>query len=485
MTDLLKRAYDPEVFRKSAHQLVDILADHLNSCLSKEEELVLPPRNPAEHHKFWQEYLYKSNDDEYDFWKRTIKETIHIHHPNFMGHQVCAAVPLSGLGDLINGTLNNGSAIYEMGPVSTAMERVVIKWLTGAIGYPSNAEGILTSGGSLGNLTALLAARQANSGYDHWHEGKRDGHRPAVMVSAEAHYSISRSVQMLGWGEEAVIKIPTDEVFAIRAEAIPELWKKHTKNGQHIIAIIGNACTTSTGTYDPLEAIADFCEKHSIWFHVDGAHGGAAALSAKYQHLTKGISRADSIVIDFHKMMGVSALTTAVLFKDPNSSYSIFEQNASYILNKSKDPEWYNSAKRTVECTKNMMGIKVYAILKQFGPQFFTDYLETCYDNGKTFARIIRANKNFELAQDPQTNIVVFRYVGSLTQAEEISLLNQRIRNKLVKEGKFYIVQTEIQGHTFLRTVLMNPFTSENEMYNLLSYLVELSSDKYNLQNNE
>jgi len=484
MTDLLKRAYDPEEFRKSAHQLVDILADHLSSCLTKKEELVLPINNPLDHYQYWNDYLHQDSDNESDFWKRTVKETIHIHHPNFMGHQVCAAVPLAGLGDLINGTLNNGSAIYEMGPVSTAMERVVIKWLTEAIGYPDDAEGILTSGGSLGNLTALLAARQAKSGYDHWHEGKKDSHRLAVMVSSEGHYSIARSVQMLGWGEEAVIKIPRDENYAIRADVIPELWKKHTEKGQHIVAIIGNACTTSTGTYDPLEAIANFCEKHSIWFHVDGAHGGAAALSAKYKHLTKGISRADSIVIDFHKMMGVSALTTAVLFKEPNSSYSIFEQNASYILNQNNDPEWYNSAKRTVECTKNMMGIKIYAILKQLGPQFFIDYLETCYDNGKTFARIIKADHNFELAHNPQTNIVVFRYRGSMTDERKISQLNQRIRKKVVEEGKFYIVQTEINSQTYLRTVLMNPFTSEVEMNNLLSYLVELTIDDKNESNN-
>ncbi len=476
MTDLLKRAYDPEEFRKSAHQLVDILADHLNSCLTKEEELVLSWKEPADQYAFWQEYL--DNDQEQDsqseFWNKTIKDTIHIHHPNYMGHQVCPAVPLAGLGDLINGTLNNGVAVYEMGPVSSAMERVVIKWLTGAIGYPEDAEGIMTSGGSLGNFTALLAARQANSGYNHWKEGKRDGHRPAILVSAESHYSVARSVQMLGWGEDAIIKIPTDEQHAIRAELIPEIWEHHHKKGQHIIAIIGNACTTSTGTYDPLDEIADFCEEHAIWFHVDGAHGGAAALSSKYKHLTKGIARADSILIDFHKMMGVSALSTALLFKNPNPSYSIFEQNASYILSKSKDPEWYNSAKRTVECTKNMMGIKVYAILKQLGPQFFTDYLETCYDHGKTFAGIINANTNFQMAHVPQSNIVVFRYIGSLSKQEEISKINKRIRQKIVEEGEFYIVQTEIEGYTYLRTVLMNPFTTETEMHNLLEYIIEL-----------
>ncbi len=480
MTDLLLRAYDPEEFRKTAHQLVDILADHLSSCATKNEEKVLHLKNPDKNYQFWKDYLEDDSEDEYELWQRTIKGTIHIHHPNYMGHQVCAVAPVSGLGDLINGTLNNGSAIYEMGPVSTAMERVVIKWLTKAIGYSEDAEGVLTSGGSLGNLTAILAARQAKSEYNHWTNGKRDNHHPAVMVSAEAHYSIARAVQIMGWGEDAIIKIPTDNNLAVNTDMIPDLWKEHTDKGKDIIAIIGNACTTSTGVYDPLDAIADFCEKHSIWFHIDGAHGGGAALSKKYQHLTRGMYRADSIVIDFHKMMGVSALTTAVLFKNPNHSYSIFEQDANYILNKNKEPEWYNSAKRTVECTKNMTSIKVYIILKQYGPQFFTDFIETCYDNGRAFAEIIREDQNFELAHNPQTNIVVFRYRGTLNNLDEISHLNQKIRKQVVEEGKFYIVQTEINSQTYLRTVLMNPFTTEKEMRALLLHIKEISLKIYN-----
>ena len=165
------------------------------------------------------------------------------------------------------------------------------------------------------------------------------------------------------------------------------------------------------------------------------------------------------------------------MFKNPDPSYSTFEQKASYILAQNKDPEWYNSAKRTVECTKNMMGIKVYAILKQFGPQFFTDYLETCYDHGKSFARLINQNPNFELAHEPQTNIVVFRFTGTHTVSESISQVNREIRKKIVEKGQFYIVQTDINGESYLRTVLMNPFTTEKEMKNLLAHIIELTNE--------
>ncbi len=220
--------------------------------------------------------------------------------------------------------------------------------------------------------------------------------------------------------------------------------------------------------------MADFCEKNNIWMHADGAHGGAAAISPKYKHLTKGLTRADSIVIDFHKMMGVSALTTAVLFKDHEPSYETFEQKAKYILNQSKAPEWYNSAKRSIECTKNMMGIKVYAILRLHGPQFFIDYLETCYDLGHQFAEMISANTDFELGHTPDTNIVVFRYIGT-NENRDLNVLNREIRKRTVEQGEFYIVQTEMNGKAFLRTVLMNPFTTQVEMENLLNYLIQTS----------
>ena len=475
MTDLLKRAYDPEEFRRMGHQLVDILADHLGRCLTQEEPLVLPWQPPQERYQFWLGELESSELGEEDFWKQTIQETIHIQHPNYFGHQVWAALPMAGLGDLVNGVLNNGSAIYEMGPVSTAMEHAVIQWLAQAIGMGEKADGFLTSGGSLGNFTALLSARQAKSGYDHWKEGLKPGHKPAVMVSEQAHYSVSRSVQMLGWGAEAVIKLPTDEQFAVDANRLEEIYQEKTAAGFDILIMVANACSTGTGSYDPLEAIADFCEKYQIWMHVDGAHGGAAALSPKYSHLTRGMERADSIVIDFHKMMGVSALTTAVMFKNPEPSYQTFEQKASYILNQGHDPEWYNSAKRTVECTKNMMGVKVYAILQTYGPQIFIDYLETCYDLGRQFAELINRHPHFELAHMPETNIVVFRFIDH-EKTEVLNKINKAIRKATVEEGIFYIVQTEIDGIAYLRTVLMNPFTTTDEMKKLLNYLSELSN---------
>jgi L-2,4-diaminobutyrate decarboxylase len=467
MTDLLIQAYDAGNFRDQAHRLVDLVADHLEASYSQSDTTVLPWMDPDQRLLKWQDDL----DQKFEFdpyWKDTIAGTIHIHHPKYMGHQVCASLPLNGLGEMLNGTLNNGSAIYEMGPVSTAMERVVIDWLAGAMGYGKEASGVLTSGGSLGNLTALLAARQHQSGYDHWTEGKTDGFHPGILVSEESHYSVSRAVQIMGWGEKGVIKVPTNHLHQLDAGRLEEIYSNAEKQGIKILVLVGNACSTSTGSYDPLDLMADFCEKKGLWFHIDGAHGGAAAITPKYRHLTKGIERADSVVIDFHKMLGISALTTAVLFRDGKRSYETFNQQAVYILHDVEREVWFNSAVRTLECTKNMMGVKVYSILRTYGPQIFIDHFTSLYDLGREFATLISQSADFELPFEPESNIVCYRYLGSGKSDSALNQLNADIRKKLTESGKFYIVQTQIDNKTYLRSALMNPFTSGTDMEELL-----------------
>jgi L-2,4-diaminobutyrate decarboxylase len=467
MTDLLKRAYDPEHFREQAHKLADLLADHLAACSDQTETTVLPWMEPDERLLKWQDELI--NDFDFaGFWQQAIDDTIHIRHPKYMGHQVSTTIPLSGLGDMINGALNNGSAIYEMGPVSTAMERIVTDWLARAIGYGPESSGVLTSGGSLGNLTAMLAARQHKSGFNYWNEGNKPGFHPAVMVSEESHYSIARAIQIMGWGDQGIVKVPSTPEHKMDVSRLEELFREASQKGLTILALVGNACSTSTGIYDDLESQAEFCERHNLWFHIDGAHGGAAAITPDYRYLTKGIERADSIVIDFHKMLGVSALTTAVLFRESARSYDTFNQKAAYILHDVERELWYNSAVRTLECTKNMMGIKVYAILKTYGPQIFVDYLSSCYALGRTFARLIKSDPDFDLPYEPESNIVCFRIVREGLDILENNTLIARVRQRIIEDGRFYIVQTAFGGVTYLRTSLMNPFTTVDDMQELL-----------------
>lgn len=469
MSKLLENAYNPEIFRKYGHDLVNQLADYLAACKNAENMVALPWKAPDDMLKEWQKnFADPGAVDLSAFFASVIKDSIHLHHPKNLGHQVVPPVPAAALTELLGAVLNNSMAIYEVGPLSSTIERIVVEWLASALGMGNEAGGVLTSGGSIGNLTGLLAARQHKADYNIWEEGTKETAPLAVMVSAEAHYSVARAVKIMGWGEEGIVKIPVNERREADAGLLEQCYNNAVERGKKIVAVVGSACSTSTGSYDPLEEIAAFCEKHNLWFHVDGAHGAGAALTEKYRHLVKGIEKADSVVVDFHKMLLCPALTTAVVFKNGKDSYETFSQKASYLLSSKKKGNWFDIAERTLECTKKMMGIKIYALLKMYGAQLFSDYITHTYDLAKEFAKLIKESSDFEPALEPASNIVCFRYVPPGRSAAELDELNARVRNKLKEEGEFYIVQTVIDGTVYLRTTLMNPFTSISNLTQLL-----------------
>jgi len=276
----MKHIYNSEAFRKSGHELIDLLADHLT--LAQQGAIpVLLWETPDNQFDFWEKYdLEDSNTTA--LFKDIIERSISLNHPRYMGHQISPAAPVTALASLVAAFMNNGMGVYEMGPASTAIEKVVINFFAEAIGYNAGADGFLTSGGTLANLTALLAARSVHAHTDVWQTGHA-GQKLAVMVSAEAHYCVDRAARIMGFGEEGILKIKTNDRFQMQTDELDHQFEQATENGLQVIAIVGSACTTSTGSYDDLEAISDFAARRGIWFHVDGAHGGAAYFFRKIQ----------------------------------------------------------------------------------------------------------------------------------------------------------------------------------------------------------
>ncbi|MCK5055269.1 MAG: aminotransferase class V-fold PLP-dependent enzyme [Candidatus Aminicenantes bacterium] len=478
MSHLIEKAYNPETFRKHGHELVDQLADYLKVCLKGEGIKALPWKSPDENLNLWEtDFSEPSEKNLKEFFASVIQHSNHLHHPKNMGHQVVPPVPLTALTELLSAFLNNSMAIYEVGPISTAIEKIVTGWTASLLGMGKKAGGVLTSGGSIGNLTGLLAARQHQADTDIWEQGTKTEHPLAVMVSAEAHYSIARAVKIMGWGEKGIIKIPVNEQKKIEHRLLENHYQQAIKEGKNVIAVVGSACTTSTGSYDPLEEMAAFCKTHDLWFHVDGAHGAGAALTPKYKHLVKGIEKADSVVVDFHKMLLCPALTTAVIFKNNDYSYETFSQKAFYLLGNQKKDNWYDIAQRTLECTKKMMGVKIYAVLRTYGSQLFSEYITRTYDRTKVLAELIKESEDFQLAIEPEANIACFRYVPRQKNSRELDALNRTVRDRLKKDGTFYIVQTIIDDRVFLRATLMNPFTSKTDFIQLLQAIRDKSPE--------
>ncbi|MDO6854941.1 aminotransferase class I/II-fold pyridoxal phosphate-dependent enzyme [Cellulophaga lytica] len=465
----LVEAYSPEDFRKRGHDLINELADHFENTLQNKNNKTIHWNQPKDEHLFWKDYLENGNEE--NLFSTIISHSIHVHNPKYIGHQVTPTLPITALSALVSASLNNGMAVYEMGVAASAIERIVTDYICKKAGYTQAANGILTSGGTLANLTALLTARKAKATTNIWADGSTNS--LGIMVSEEAHYCVDRAARIMGLGDAGIIKIPSTKNFNMNITLLEEYYQKAKDKGIEVFAIIGSAPSTSTGIYDDLEAIATFSKQKNIWFHVDGAHGGAAIFSKTHKHTVKGIEKADSIVIDGHKMMMMPALTTALLFKDGNTSHATFSQKADYLLEESKEEDWYNIAKRTFECTKTMASIHWYTILKTYGEEIFDEYVTTLYNLGLQFAEMVIANPNFEIAVEPASNIVCFRYVNPNLSENETNSLNEKIRQSILEKGEFYIVQTKLRGIHYLRVTIMNPFTTKTHLQQLLERVLE------------
>ncbi|MEM8523876.1 MAG: aminotransferase class I/II-fold pyridoxal phosphate-dependent enzyme [Bacteroidota bacterium] len=450
--------------------MINLLADHLENSTTGKTQHSQKWASPNERLEFWQKEWEKEGFDLAVFTEQILEQSLHLHHPKCIGHQVGVSAPITVLMSLVSSLLNNGMAIYEVGQAATVIEQLVIQKIVSRFGFGENTGGVLTSGGTLGNLTALITARNVKAKGEVWRNGQQQ--QFGVMVSEEAHYCVDRAVKTMGWGEQGAIKVPVNQQFKMEIELLPDLLTKAKAQNIQVVAVVGSACSTSTGSFDDLTAIADFCEENDLWFHVDGAHGGAAIFSDKYRHLLKGIDRADSVIMDFHKMLLTPALTTGLFYKNAQHSYQTFAQKAHYLWSNSESEEWYNLGKRTYECTKLMMSLKLYALLKTHGFELWEKYTERAFDLGQQFAELIKNTPDFELAIQPNCNIVCFRYLGG----DDLNRLNEKIRYQLLEEGEFYIVKTQLQNKTYLRTTLMSPFTTIEHLRLLLERIVAIAN---------
>ncbi len=474
--ELLRRAYDPEAFRERGRALVDALADYLARARAGEGP-VLPWLEPAAQRARWPaEFPAGGGGGEESgaaLARRVLAASIHLHNPRYVGHQTAPALPEGALADLASSFLNNGMAVYEMGPAATAIEHNVVGWLAGALGFGPGAGGALTSGGSLGTLSALLAARQAHAGFDAWEGGAHAGPPLALLASDQAHYCVDRAARVMGWGRGGVVPVPSDARFRMRPEGLAGALAAARAAGRHVVAVVACAGSTATGAYDPLEPVADFCARHGLWLHVDGAHGASAALSPRYRGLLAGVERADSVVWDAHKMLLMPALLTAVIYRDGRRAPEAFRQSASYLFAAEGDAAGDDDlGRRTFECTKRMMGFQLYAALAAHGPTTFGAFVERAYDLARAFAGAIEGAGDFELAAPPEANIVCFRLrPPGLDAGPALDALQERARERVVRSGAFYLVRTRLPAGLFLRVTLMNPFTTEADLEGLLAAL--------------
>ncbi len=398
-----------------------------------------------------------------------------LHHPGYLAHQVTVPHQAGSIASLIDGFTNNVTSIYEMGPSAVAIEYFLLNWLIEKVGWEpsplpaedkgeSHAGGVFTHGGSLANLTALMAAR-SQAVANIWETGSPGN--LAVLAPAESHYSIVRAAGIMGIGKNAVYQLPTDSRGAVIADKIPATIARVRADNRLPIAVVANACSTAAGIYDPLREIGEAAQSAGVWFHVDAAHGAAALLSNKYRHLLDGISLADSMVWDAHKLMRTPALCAAVIVREVRTLDAAFKEEASYIFH-DKDQPGIDFIHRTMECTKAPLGLKFYMILAAMGEEGLTRYIENCFALTQAAYSYICDLSDFECAVQPQANILCFR----LKDSDRIQML---VRARIIAKGDFYISTAEIGGKRYLRTVFTNPQTTMDDIKRLIDAIRDVA----------
>lgn len=418
-------------------------------------------------------------DNTADFLDTYLSNTQHMHHPQYIGHQVAVPHIASGFADFVHGVINNPMAIYEMGPAGSAIEHVVINWMLDKVGWfkgqhlsdftkvKGSGGGVLTHGGSVANLTALSAARAAIAP-EAWMEGTPND---LVVLGPEvAHYSIARSISIMGMGKNAILPIAVNETEVLKPEALMPALQRAKNEGKRVMAVVANACATATGLYDPIDEVGHFCQENDLWFHVDGAHGASALVSQKEGHFLKGVERADSLIWDTHKMMRTSTLCAAVLFKDYQTLGTTFQQKGSYLFY-DKEAVGFDIISHTVECTKAGIGSKLFWVLAAEGETGMAQFIDHQYDLTRKFYRIIGQHPDFHCPYLPEANILCFLY----TKFGRDNDFQLALQNEVVKRGNFYITSSEVSGVRYLRLTVMNPLTTEEHIEGLITEIIQVA----------
>jgi len=458
--------YDAPGFAEAAAATVEALGSHLTRSLAGHRP-VWRDVSAEELLSTWPRPDPSSPTSPVELLRRFMEDSTAQHHPGFVGQQLPAPPPVASLAAMVSALTNNSAAIFEGAPAGVVVEHRVLEWFARAVGYGPASDGVLTSGGTLGALTALLAMRQATIDGDVWAEGVDSRARHVVFVSEESHYCNRRACAVAGMGERSAVSVPTDSAFRMDLNALRARYEDALHEGSIPIGVVGSAGTTSTGSYDPIAELAGFCRERRLWLHVDAAHGGCAALSPRYASLVRGLEEADSIVWDAHKMLMAPSLCTAVLFRDRRRLDETFRQDAAYLLGDS-GAAWKHPASRNFETTKPALGLPFYVLLRTLGERFLREWVEYSYDLARAFADEIERREGVELLLRPESNIICFRLGRDVEDRDELQLA---ARASVNREGGFFIMKTTLRGEVWLRAVIMSPATRLAHLRELLDEL--------------
>jgi len=400
-------------------------------------------------------------------------------HPGFMAYVSGSGTVPGAAADLLAAALNPNVGGWSLAPAASELELHLTRWLAERFGLPAGAAGLMTSGGASSNLTALKAARDARTPGDVRRHGT--GGLPLVLyASAEAHATIAEAADILGLGERAVRSIPTDAAYRMRTDELERALAADLAAGMLPFAVVATAGTTATGAVDPLPAVADICQMHGLWMHVDAAYGGAAVLAPELRPLLSGIERADSIAFDPHKWLYTPQSSACLLVRDPADLLRSFSIDVAYVREDATlSGRGLNIGELGPQWSRAFLALKVWLSLAAHGTDAYArriahDVELACYLDER-----VRAHPDLEPMCPVVLSIACFRYAPAGAGLDDAALnrLNERLMIEIRRDGHTFPSNAELDGRYCLRACLVNHRTEAGDIDALVDAAVRLGGE--------
>ncbi|MCC5914208.1 MAG: hypothetical protein JJU46_07505 [Balneolaceae bacterium] len=397
--------------------------------------------------------------------------------PRYFGYITGGGNQAAIMAEMVSAALNQNNLKWHSSPISTEMEKLVIRWVSQFIGYPKTAAGAILDGGSTANFNCLAVARK-NMAPESMSDKGLYGLKPmTIYVSEEGHSSFDKAVDMLGIGKKYLRKIPVDSSFRIRTDLLKKAIIEDREAGLNPICVIGIAGTTNTGAVDDLVKIEEIAKGERLWYHVDAAYGGPAAALASTASLFQGIEKADSVVINPHKWLYVPFEAACILVKEPENLRKTFSHLPDYLIGEDTGEERTDLMEYQLPLTKSFKSLKVWMTLKTFGKKRIVEMIGQDIDKARHLASMVESAPGFELMAPAPLSIVCFRYKPAGASEDEAERLNKRIIAAIEQDGRIFLTGTRIDGKTVMRVCFINPRTTLRDVELIIEVVTDLAGD--------
>lgn len=399
-------------------------------------------------------------------------------HPRFWGWVIGSGVPDAMLAEFLAAVMNPNLGGGDH--AANYVEHQVLGWMKSLFGFPPEASGLLVSGGSMANLVGLTVARNARAEVDLRREGLPAAPRRMVLyASNQTHSSNKKAVELLGLGSDALRLIPTDAEYRIDLATLEKAIAADKAAGLYPYCLIGHAGTVNTGAFDDLNALADIAGREGLWFHVDGAFGAFAAVTADYAGLAAGMERADSLAFDLHKWMYLPYEIGCTLVRNEETHRRTFAETPDYLAHGTRGlhagTSWFSEY--GIQLSRGFRALKAWFAIKSHGMGIFREAIQGNIEQARHLADRVEAEAELELLAPVPLNIVCFRFNDGSVPAEKLDALNEELLIRLHESGLAAPSYTRLNGQYAIRAAITNHRSTLADFDLLVDKVLELGRE--------